>query len=65
MGLEHKIQEFLTGTRRVLLDEGEVEVDLANSSEDEDLDGSNLVGGKFKYRLSDLELDPVKLATQP
>jgi SNF2 family DNA or RNA helicase len=58
-GLEQKIQAFLTGTQNESLDVGEVELDLSESSEDEDedLDESSLVGGKFKYRLSHLELD--------
>jgi SNF2 family DNA or RNA helicase len=56
-GLEQKIQAFLTGTQNEAMDEGEVELDLSNSSEDEDPDESDLVGGKFKYRLSHLELN--------
>src|SRR5450755_4464904 len=53
--LEKKIRNFIANPdQNPELDE--LELDL-NELDEEELEASRLVGGKFKYRLEDLELD--------
>ena len=54
--LETKIRAYLSGVSGSQ-DANELELDLGVFDEDEDLEESILVGGKFKYRLGHLELD--------
>lgn len=55
--LEAKIKAFLASASVEGLDEVEVDTDLGDFAEVEDLDDETEVGGKFKYKLSHLELD--------
>jgi SNF2 family DNA or RNA helicase len=57
--LEAKIRTFLASASASAegLDEVEVDTDLGDFAEVEDLDDETEVGGKFKYKLSHLELD--------
>jgi hypothetical protein len=54
--LETKIRAYLSGVPGSQ-DANELELDLGISDEEQDLEESMLVGGKFKYRLEHLELD--------
>lgn len=56
-GLEAKIKAFLATASVEALDEVEVDTDLGDFGDVEDLDDETQVGGKFKYKLSHLELD--------
>jgi SNF2 family DNA or RNA helicase len=53
--LEEKIRDFRTASLDARPTDLEIELD--DSSEDEELEEVRLVGGKFKYRLEHLELD--------
>jgi SNF2 family DNA or RNA helicase len=55
--LEAKINTFLASASVEGLDEVEVDTDLGDFAELEELDDETEVGGKFKYKLSHLELD--------
>ncbi len=55
--LEAKINTFLASASVEGLDEVEVDTDLGDFTELEELDDETEVGGKFKYKLSHLELD--------
>jgi len=57
--LEKKIRNFIA-TPDQNPESNELELDIGDSDQDEELEQAMLVGGKFKYRLEDLELDKGK-----